>query len=163
MHTSERCHWHQKAIVAMAHTAASNVFLFIFYLFLLTHFIACQRVVLVRAVKVKTLSNYGAGLLRFTQFCDTMNIHEDLRIPTPEWLLSHLVATTGAGSVGVGTMRSWLFGLELWHVVNLAPWLGAAHLKHTSQGACSPCFYYVYPTFPHHNLSPTSPQSSIKP
>jgi len=37
-----------------------------------------QRVVLVRAVKVKTLSNYGTGLLRFTQFCDAMNIPEDL-------------------------------------------------------------------------------------
>ena len=56
-----------------------------------THFppliITHQRVVLVRAVKVKTLTNYGAGLLHFTQFCDTMKIPKDLRMPAPEWLL----------------------------------------------------------------------------
>ena len=87
---------------------------------------------------MKTLSNHGAGLLRFTQFCDAMNIPEDLQIPTPKWLLSHLVATTGAGSVGAGAMRSWLLGLELWHIVNLTPWLGAGHLKRTAQ-ECVPC------------------------
>jgi len=61
-------------------------------------------------------------------------------MPAPKWLLSHFIATTGAGSVGVGAMRSWLLGLELWHIVNLAPWLSAGHLKCASQGthSCAP-------------------------
>src|SRR5882724_1813277 len=35
------------------------------------HIITQQCVVLVHAVKPKTLSNYGAGLVFFTQFCDS--------------------------------------------------------------------------------------------
>ena len=34
-------------------------------------------------------------------------------------------------------MKMWLLGLELWHVINLAPWHGAAHLKWATQGACT--------------------------
>jgi len=64
----------------------------------------------VKAVKEKTLSNYGAGLLHFTQFCDELNIQEDLHMPVPEWLLSHFITTKGAGSVGGGAMRTWLLG-----------------------------------------------------
>src|SRR5882672_7149995 len=47
--------------------------------------IAHQSVIMVKAVKQKTLSNYGAGLLWFRQFCDELSIPEDLRMPAPEW------------------------------------------------------------------------------
>src|SRR5882724_95151 len=55
------------------------------------HNIAREHVILVHAVKPKTLSNYGVGLVRFTQFCDTFNIPEPMRMPAPEWLLSHFI------------------------------------------------------------------------
>jgi len=56
-------------------------------------------------------------------------------MPALEWLLSNFITTHGAGSVGGGSLRTWLLGLELWHVINLALWQGAAHLKHAMQGA----------------------------
>ena len=52
-----------------------------------------ERVVLVKVVKPKTLSNYGAGLMRFMQFCDGFNIPEDMHMPSPEWLLSIFIMT----------------------------------------------------------------------
>jgi len=59
----------------------------------LPHIIAREHVVLIWAVSPKTLGNYDAGLLRFTQFCDQFNIPEDLRMPAPEWILSHFITT----------------------------------------------------------------------
>ena len=40
----------------------------------------------------KTASNYGAGILRYYQFCDKMGIPEDDRIPAPEYLLVAFLA-----------------------------------------------------------------------
>src|SRR5882672_3961405 len=94
-----------------------------------------ERIVLARAVRQKTLSNYGAGLLRFTNFCDGLGIPEDIRMPAPEWLLSTFITTRGAGAVGAGSIKTWLLGLELWHVINGAPWHGGAHLKRAVQGS----------------------------
>ena len=90
--------------------------------FLPPHIVACEHIIMVRAIKPKMLSNYGTGLLRFTQFCDNFNIPESIRMPTPEWLLSHFITTHGTGSVGGGSLRTWLLGLELWHIINSAPW-----------------------------------------
>src|SRR5882724_1992427 len=44
-----------------------------------------KQVILARAVKPKTLSNYGTGFLRFTQYCDALSIPKDLQMPSPEW------------------------------------------------------------------------------
>src|SRR5882672_9309338 len=105
--------------------------------FLPRHIVAREHVFLVQAVKPNTLRNYGAGLLRFTQFCDHFNVKEALRKPTPEWLLSHFITTRGAGSISSGSLRTWLLGLELWHTVNGAPWHSTDHLKWATQGAGS--------------------------
>jgi len=75
--------------------------------------LASEQVVLVKAVKPKTLSNYGAGLMRFMQFCDNFNVPEDLCMPAPEWLLSTFITTRGADTVGSGTLRTWLLALQL--------------------------------------------------
>ena len=93
-----------------------------------------------KAVRPKMLSNYGAGLLHFTQFCDEMKIPEDLQMPAPEWLSSHFITTKGASTFGCGAMRMWLLSLELWHTINMVPWHGASHLQHSTQGswACAP-------------------------
>ena len=85
----------------------------------------------------KSLSNYGAGLLRFTRFCDNLQIPEETRMPAPEWLLSSFISTRGAGTVSKGTMASWLAGLQLWHEINYAPWSGRSHLKRVLQGAAA--------------------------
>src|SRR5882672_8556499 len=88
-----------------------------------------------RSVHPKTLSNYSAGVLRFTQFCDTFLIPEDLRMPTPEWLLSIFITTCSPGSVGRGTIKTWLLGLQFWHLINGTPWYGMSHLNRAAQGS----------------------------
>ena len=85
------------------------------------HIIAQDRIVLMQCIKRETLSNYSAGLLRFTRFCDDFAVPEATRMPASESLLSIFITTHGAGRVGKGTLLSWLSGLQLWHVINGAP------------------------------------------
>src|SRR5882724_12700768 len=75
--------------------------------------IAREHVILVRVVKSKTPSNYGASLLRFTQICDAFNIPEELHMPIREWLLSMFIMPKGTGAVGGGALNTWLLGLQL--------------------------------------------------
>jgi hypothetical protein len=93
-----------------------------------------RRLVMTKAIKPSTLSNYAAGLVRFTKFCDDYHIPENDRMPASEILLATFVTTRGAGSVGGGAITSWLAGLQLWHLVNNAPWHGAALLKRAAEG-----------------------------
>ncbi|KAI0751137.1 hypothetical protein C8Q80DRAFT_1217985 [Daedaleopsis nitida] len=81
-----------------------------------------------------TASNYGAGLLRFTQFCDEMNIPETLRMPAPEFLLVAFLARH-AGQVQDRTMGNWLSGLRIFHAVNGAQWEGEKLLQYAKKGA----------------------------
>jgi len=37
--------------------------------------------------------------------------------------------------VSGGTLKTWLLGLELWHVINGTHWQGGPHLKHALQGS----------------------------
>jgi len=111
--------------------------------------IARERVVLARAIKPKTLSNYGAGILRFTQYCDALDIPEHLRMPSPEWLLSNFIITRGASAVAAGTLKTWLLGLELWHIINGAPWHAGSLVKHALQGSWS--------SAPHSSTRPKCP------
>ncbi|KAI0065325.1 hypothetical protein BV25DRAFT_1869020 [Artomyces pyxidatus] len=93
-----------------------------------------QEVVLA-SVEPKTRSNYGAGLLRFTQFCDRHTIPEASRMPASEPLLSLFIAEEGAGLVSRSTVEAWLSGLQLWHAVQGAPWHGGHILRRVKQGA----------------------------
>lgn len=70
-----------------------------------------------------TRSNYGAGLLRFTQFCDTLSIHEEARMPASAHLLA-IFAADAAGYNSDGTVNNWLAGLKVWHDVNGTQWNG---------------------------------------
>lgn len=76
-----------------------------------------------------TCSNYGAGLLRFTQYCDSHHIPEHSRMPASEILLSSFAASA-AGSVSESALNNWLAGLQYWHVVNGATWHGSDMLHH---------------------------------
>ncbi|TFK78440.1 DNA breaking-rejoining enzyme [Polyporus arcularius HHB13444] len=78
--------------------------------------------------------NYGAGLLRFHQFCDQHAVAEQARMPASELLLAAFVASW-AGRVARTTVDNWLAGLAFWHTLNMAQWNGARVLKATCQAA----------------------------
>lgn len=80
-----------------------------------------------------TRSNYGAGLLRFTQFCDANKIPETSRMPASESLLAAFSASA-AGTVSESALSNWLAGLHYWHVVNGATWHGADMLSQVRRG-----------------------------
>ena len=56
-------------------------------------------------------------------------------MPSPEWLLSIFITTKGAGSIAASTLKAWLLGLELWHIINSTPWNAGPLLKCALQGS----------------------------
>jgi len=97
--------------------------------------IICRRLGMARCMLPVTLKNYAAGLSQFNKFCDDFNIPESERMPASECLLSTFITTHGAGSVGKGAIKTWLLGVELWHRINGAPWLGGAELQRAVEGS----------------------------
>jgi len=89
--------------------------------------------VLLASVESKTRENYGSGLLRFHQFCDSLSISEDKRMPASESLLAAFIAHW-AGKVAVTTADNWLAGLHFWHQFNNAPWHGDSILRRSKAG-----------------------------
>ena len=70
-----------------------------------------------------TRSNYGTGILHFTQFCDSWKISEEDRMPAFAALLAAFVSCH-IGSYSGKTIKSWLSGIQSWHIMNQAPWHG---------------------------------------
>lgn len=70
-----------------------------------------------------TRTTYGAGILRFTQFCDTWRIPEDDRMPASYPLLCAFLGSI-RGKAAPGTMNSYMSGIRAWHVFHHAPWHG---------------------------------------
>ncbi|KAE9383647.1 DNA breaking-rejoining enzyme, partial [Gymnopus androsaceus JB14] len=70
-----------------------------------------------------TRQAYGAGLLRFNQFCDAELIPETLRMPASSILLAAFVADH-IGTCTGKCIQNWLSGLRLWHLFNDAEWHG---------------------------------------
>ncbi|KIK46874.1 hypothetical protein CY34DRAFT_75127 [Suillus luteus UH-Slu-Lm8-n1] len=89
--------------------------------------------VMLVSVEVKTRENYGAGLLRFHQFCDSRNIPEHHRMPAPDHLLASFVASW-AGKVASTTAQNWMAGLHFWHNLHGAPWHGKGLLRTATAG-----------------------------
>lgn len=73
------------------------------------------------ALAPNTESTYGAGPLRFTQFCDKWEISEEARMPADYALLCAFIGEFKGLQSG-NTIRSWLAGLRSWHIMNHAPW-----------------------------------------
>jgi hypothetical protein len=94
-----------------------------------------NHLVVTQSLSPATLSNYAAGLIRFTKFCDDFHVSEQDRMPASEALLSIFITARGTGSVRKGAMQAWLEGLELWHHINHAPWFGGKALKRSVDGA----------------------------
>lgn len=75
------------------------------------------------ALKPESVSTYGAGVLRFTQFCDEWKIPECERMPASYALLSAFISANAGKSAG-NTIKTWLSGIHAWHTTNHAPWYG---------------------------------------
>ncbi|KAF9035148.1 hypothetical protein BJ165DRAFT_1395751, partial [Panaeolus papilionaceus] len=78
---------------------------------------------IVEAIAPSTRSVYGAGILRFHQFCDSFSIPEEDRMPASAPLLAAFVAHC-KGSYEGKTIGSWLSGIRQWHVTHRAAWNG---------------------------------------
>jgi hypothetical protein len=75
------------------------------------------------ALATSSKSTYGAGLLRFNQFCDRWQISEGARMPASYALLCAFIGNH-KGLISGKTIRSWLSGIRAWHLANHAPWYG---------------------------------------
>ncbi|KIO05461.1 hypothetical protein M404DRAFT_25580 [Pisolithus tinctorius Marx 270] len=89
--------------------------------------------VMLQSLDHSTHSNYGAGLLWFTQFCDLLVLPEEFRMPASSELIS-LFSAHHAGHASEKTLHNWLAGLHFWHIVNGAPWYGDDMLRHVRRG-----------------------------
>lgn len=90
-----------------------------------------MQIVKLASVEWKTLEGYGAGLLRFTQYCDALGISEEDRMPAPEWLLAGFASS---GAAKVGSADHWIDGLKMWHEIHGAQWLGRVELGRVLTG-----------------------------
>ncbi|KAG1888310.1 hypothetical protein F4604DRAFT_1570059, partial [Suillus subluteus] len=89
--------------------------------------------VMLISIKVKTCENYGAGLLRFHQYCDSRSIPEKNRMPASDCLLASFVASW-ARKVATTMAQNWLAGLHFWHNLHSAPWFGHGLLHSATAG-----------------------------
>ncbi|RXW13687.1 hypothetical protein EST38_g12165 [Candolleomyces aberdarensis] len=78
---------------------------------------------LISSLAEATRTSYGAGLLRFTEYCDREEVSELRRMPASSFLLSGFVAEFSA-TVSGSTINSWMSGIRAWHVLNNSPWHG---------------------------------------
>lgn len=78
---------------------------------------------LVASLAESTWTSYGAGLLRFTEYCDREGISELRHMPASPFLLSGFVAKFSS-SVSGSTIHAWMSGIRAWHVLNNALWNG---------------------------------------
>ncbi|RXW15088.1 hypothetical protein EST38_g10767 [Candolleomyces aberdarensis] len=70
-----------------------------------------------------TRTSYGAGLLRFSEYCDREEISELRRMPASSFLLSGFIAEFSS-TVSGSTIHCWMSGIRAWHILNNAPWHG---------------------------------------
>src|SRR5882724_9967894 len=80
------------------------------------------RLIMANSILPSTLNNYVASLIRFTKFFDDFTVPKHVRMSAPESLLSTFISTHAAGSVSKSTMKTWIEGLCLWHIINDATW-----------------------------------------
>ncbi|KZV59403.1 hypothetical protein PENSPDRAFT_695171 [Peniophora sp. CONT] len=101
------------------------------------------HLVILHSIESGTLSSYAAGLLRFTQFCNELEIPEGERMPASDLLLS-MFAASQAGKVA--SCDGWMDGIRFHYQINFAPWLGDELLKRVCKG-----------------VSNLAPESSVRP
>jgi hypothetical protein len=90
--------------------------------------------VIIASLTKESRSTYTSGLVHFTQFCDEHAIPETCCMPASEQLLAIFIANRSAGFISVETTKIWLQGLQLWHLLNGAPWFGNKLLTCITKG-----------------------------
>lgn len=90
--------------------------------------------VMLSALGTGAKENYGAGLIRFTEYCDSRRIPEPSRMPASDELLAAFLASW-SGRCSDQTMKNWMSGLQFWHTINNAPWLAGAQSELVRKGA----------------------------
>ena len=73
-----------------------------------------------------TQCSYALGLLRFTQFCDSHDVPEELWMPASGELLAAFLANVTVGQISYDCAKNWMSGLQFWHSLHGAPWNGKA-------------------------------------
>lgn len=63
----------------------------------------------------RTRESYGAGPLRFNQFCDRENIPEGSRMSASAYLLTAVIVDACGKTTG-SAVRNWINGLQLWYI-----------------------------------------------
>lgn len=69
----------------------------------------------------KTLQNYGAGPLRFAQWCDSIGVPEEDRMPPDDLLLSVFISVH-SGTLSSKTLENWLSGIRAQCIYHGAPY-----------------------------------------
>ena len=87
------------------------------------------------AVVPKTCEGWGAGLLHFNQYCDSINLLEEGHMPVSELLLALFIANCAAGEVAGLMVDKWLASIHHGHQIADAPWFGGHLLSQTKKGA----------------------------
>lgn len=75
-----------------------------------------------------TIANYQSAVRTFTNFCDTNNIHNSLRLPADEFVLCTFGASLARHFSG-SYAQSIFSGLKAWHSFNNAEWKGGHRLQ----------------------------------
>ncbi|KAG2112010.1 uncharacterized protein F5147DRAFT_551470, partial [Suillus discolor] len=84
-----------------------------------------------------TKETYGAGLLVFHVYCDTLNISEEQHCPIPPTLLLAFLSSC-AGSYSASALANYAAGLKAWHLPHGCPWIvDAKELKAILDGAAA--------------------------
>ncbi|KAJ4486747.1 hypothetical protein C8J55DRAFT_558781 [Lentinula edodes] len=74
-----------------------------------------------KSLAPNTLSSYAAGPLRFNQYCDSMDIPEEERMPAHPMLIAGFVGHN-MGKVSGSCIKNWLSGLRAWFEYSGARW-----------------------------------------
>lgn len=89
-----------------------------------------------RALAPNTRNSYGAGILRFIEFCDKYNIPEASRMPASNILLAAFVSDH-SGTCSGSCIKNWMSGIKAWHDFNGAPWSGDSRFVHLARSTAS--------------------------
>ncbi|KAJ3964946.1 hypothetical protein EV361DRAFT_811448 [Lentinula raphanica] len=90
---------------------------------------------MISGLALTSRSTYGAGLLRWVQFCDEFKIPEHLRMPASDQLVIGFIGFW-MGRVSGGTIKTWLSGIRGWHDFHEAAWpFDSRRIRFARQGA----------------------------
>ena len=90
--------------------------------------------ILGEAIAPKTHEGWGASLLQFNQYCDSIGLPEEGQMPTSELLLALFVTNCAAGNISGSMVNKWINGIHQGHQIADAPWYGGQLLSQAKKG-----------------------------